>query len=168
MRPSLRFLGARGGRLGRRFAPPTLGMLPGAEMFQIERGEAKAPPPIVPTEFPPIEPVAPAAADRAASADLAQAAMPRRRHGPADPRPVYYRVPRPGATSPGDAPLRRAAPDRLSRRRNSTAPIPPLDEWPLSRIAVGVDAGAPLDRRSRPAQSTAGRASPSRASTACS
>ena len=55
MRPSIRFLAlALFGWAGVRAA--TLGVLPGAEMFSIEPSEAKAPP-IVPTQFPPIEPV---------------------------------------------------------------------------------------------------------------
>ena len=61
MRPSLRFLvlvavcwaGLRAA---------TLDMLPGAEIFRIAQSEARpAAPPIVPTEFAPIEPVQPAA-----------------------------------------------------------------------------------------------------------
>jgi len=58
MRPSLRFLTiAVLGWAGVRAA--SLGALPGAEMFRIERSEAKAPP-IVPTQFPAIEPIPPA------------------------------------------------------------------------------------------------------------
>ena len=57
VRPSLRFLGlALLGWAGLRAA--TLGALPGAEIFRIDPSEAK-PPPIVPTQFPPIEPVEP-------------------------------------------------------------------------------------------------------------
>ena len=59
MRPSLRFLAlAVFGWAGVRAA--TLGVLPGADLFKVERSEAK-PPPIVATEFPPVEPVEPAA-----------------------------------------------------------------------------------------------------------
>ena len=58
MRPSLRFLAlAVIGWAGIRAA--TLGALPGAEMFKVERSEAKPPPPIVATQFPPIDPVDP-------------------------------------------------------------------------------------------------------------
>ena len=58
MRPSLRFLAlAVVGWAGVRAA--TLGRLPGAELFRIDRSEAK-PPPIVPTQFPPVERVDPA------------------------------------------------------------------------------------------------------------
>ena len=56
MRPSLRFLGiAVVGWVGVRAA--ALGTLPGAELFRIDRSEAKTPP-IVPTQFAPVEPVA--------------------------------------------------------------------------------------------------------------
>ena len=59
MRPSLRFLAlAVLGWAG--FRAATLGTLPGTELFRVERGEAK-PPPIVATQFPPVEPIAPAA-----------------------------------------------------------------------------------------------------------
>ena len=73
MRPSLRFLaiavvGWAGVRAG------TLDMLPGAELFRIERSEARAPA-IVPTRFPPIEPVALQAAD-AEPAEYPSAAYP--------------------------------------------------------------------------------------------
>ena len=54
MRPSLRFLAlAVFGWAGVRAA--TLRVLPGADLFKVERSEAK-PPPIVATEFPPVEP----------------------------------------------------------------------------------------------------------------
>lgn len=58
MKPSLRFLGlAVAGWIGVRAA--ALGVLPGAGLFTIERSEARTPP-IVATQFPAIEPVAPA------------------------------------------------------------------------------------------------------------
>ena len=58
MRPSLRFLAvAVVGWAGVRAA--ALGVLPGAEMFSIERSEAKVPP-IAQTQFPAIDPVEPA------------------------------------------------------------------------------------------------------------
>jgi len=65
MRPSLRFLAVVAfGWAGVRAA--TLDVLPGAEIFRIDRSEAK-PPPIIPTQFPPIEPIAPARAEAAVS-----------------------------------------------------------------------------------------------------
>jgi hypothetical protein len=58
VRPSLRFLAvAVLGWAG--FRAATLGVLPGAALFQVEPSEAKAPP-IVATQFPAIEPVQPA------------------------------------------------------------------------------------------------------------
>ena len=59
MRPSLRFLGlAVFGWAGLRAA--ALGVLPGADLFQVERSEAK-PPPLVPTRIPSDRAIAPAA-----------------------------------------------------------------------------------------------------------
>jgi hypothetical protein len=59
MRPSLRFLGvAVVGWVTVRAA--TVGALPGAEIFRIDRSEAKVPP-IAATQFPPIEPIQAAA-----------------------------------------------------------------------------------------------------------
>jgi hypothetical protein len=130
MRPSLRFLAlALFGWAGLRAA--TLGMLPGAEIFRIEPSEAKAPP-IVATQFPGIEPIEPANADYGMFAEA------------------------PMAGSFGDAPAYRSAtmpayyPAAYSRPRGSGqlagvlpqprpqfyAPIPQLDEWPLSRLAA--------------------------------
>src|SRR5205823_5697354 len=58
VRPSLRFLAlAVVGWAGIRAA--SLGLLPGAELFRVERSEAKAPA-IVPTQFPVVEPIEPA------------------------------------------------------------------------------------------------------------
>jgi hypothetical protein len=128
MRPSLRFLGlAVVGWAGLRAAAH--GVLPGAEIFQIERSEAKAPP-IVPTEFPPIEPIPPAI-PLAASADFTPAAM------------VYGQRSRPAA-----APAYYAAADPVPRRSTRLSgalptpgpifysPIPSLDDWPVSRFAL--------------------------------
>jgi len=59
VKPSLRFLAlAVLGWAGVRAA--TLGAIPGADLFTIDRSEAK-PPPLVATEFPSVEPIAPAA-----------------------------------------------------------------------------------------------------------
>lgn len=133
MRPSLRFLAvAVIGWAG--FRAATLGALPGAEIFRIDRGEAK-PPPIMATHFPPIEPIAPSSAD-AASANLRQAGFPYPQIPviPAAQRtivvPVYYPV-----TSAPSAPERHAYALPEPRRQLFGA-IPVLDEWPLSRIAA--------------------------------
>ena len=124
MRPSLRFLAvAVVGWGGVRAA--TLGALPGTEMFSIERSEAK-PAPIVPTEFPPIDPVQPMTQFPPELMPYAgmQQAMPVRYQpitvpivyaSAAQPRPLTPLLPDPGPVF------------------NSR--IPPLDEWPLSRIA---------------------------------
>jgi hypothetical protein len=131
MRPSLRFLALIvTGWAGMRAA--SLGELPGGDIFRIERSEAKAaPPPIVPTEFPPIDPVQP-------EAPLADAAMPIAQpiqYAPVRPIavPVYYAA----ASAPASLP----APRRLAGVLPEPAPafyspIPTLDEWPLSRIAA--------------------------------
>lgn len=128
MRPSLRFLAiVVVGWIGVRSA--TLGRLPGAEMFRIEPSEAKtSPPPIVPTEFPPIEPVQPAMPLALATMPAAQGTQyaAARSIGV----PIYY----PAATAfPSSRPLSsvlaQPGPTFLS-------PVPALDEWPLSRIAA--------------------------------
>lgn len=137
MRPSLRFLAvAVFGWAGVRAA--TLGMVPGAEMFKVTPGEAKpAPPPIIATEFPPIEPVEPAPQFAGAPypyppqfAGGAYGYAPQM--VPVSVRPVaipvYY----------ASAPVQRAAsltPIVPVQSPQFYAPIPPLDEWPLSRIA---------------------------------
>jgi hypothetical protein len=134
MRPSLRFLAVAAlGWTGLRAA--TLGALPGAEIFRIDHSEAK-PPPIIPTEFPPIEPL-PAAADLSsndfhnAGLEYAQA-QPARGVPQTIVVPVYY----PASSNPGTM-----TPTRLSNvlpepRRQFYSPIPVLDEWPLSRMAA--------------------------------
>jgi len=86
MKPSLRFLGlAVAGWVGVRAA--ALGVLPGGGLFTIERGEAKTPP-IVPTQFPAIESVAPAQPDPAAM-QYAPATYPMQQMRPVMV-PVYY------------------------------------------------------------------------------
>ena len=134
MRPSLRFLAlATFGWAGLRAA--TLGVLPGAEMFRIERSEAKAPP-IVPTQFPEIEPIAPAPAASLASdfypAALSTGGAPQLGPVAATYVPVY------------DAPMMMPPPrqsrtplvDSLHEPRDQIySPLPELDEWPLSRLA---------------------------------
>ena len=68
MRPSLRFLAlAVVGWAG--FRAASLGMIP-TGFFSIDKSEVKAPPPIVPTEFPQIEPIEPAAPIAPAAATL--------------------------------------------------------------------------------------------------
>ena len=136
MRPSLRFLGiALIGWTGVRAA--TLGIIPGAEIFQIDRSEAK-PPPIVPTQFPPIDPVEPAAPTLAANAMNAPG-MTYAQQYPAALAvrpvavPVYYASP---AASGAPATPARFTSVLPEPRPQFYAPIPALDEWPLSRIAA--------------------------------
>jgi hypothetical protein len=130
MRPSLRFLAlALFGWAGLRAA--TLGTLPGAEIFRIEPSEAKAPQ-LVPTRFPGIEPIAPAGADYAPWPADQPAPYPAAGAPPPVAIPVYYAA----ASSPaprGGAALAGLLPEP---RPHFYAPIPALDEWPLSRIAA--------------------------------
>jgi len=128
MRPSLRFLAlAVLGWAG--FRAATLGMLPGAEIFRIDPSEAKAPP-IIPTQFPPIEPVVPAPPMTAYAYGPPYGAMP-----PIRPVavPVYY-----PAQSPAVGASRFPAIDSLlpAPRPQYQSSYAALDEWPLSRIAV--------------------------------
>jgi hypothetical protein len=123
VRPSLRFLTmAVIGWAGMRAA--TLGALPGEELFRIDRSEAKAPP-IVPTQFPAIEPIEPAAVQMA-SQDFTPASV---RVEPVTIPVVYASAPASYPTRlPGVLPTPASQPVFYSR-------VPALDEWPLSRIA---------------------------------
>ena len=130
MRPSLRFLAiAVIGWAGVRAA--TLGALPGADMFSIKPSEAKAPPPIVATEFPPIAPVEPLAEFIPASVQYVQGpqAIPVRIQPITVP--VYYSSAPTGPVRPA-----RLTPILPEPAPAFYAPIPALDEWPLSRIAA--------------------------------
>jgi hypothetical protein len=130
VRPSLRFLAlALVGWAGLRAA--TLGVLPGAEIFRIEPSEAKAPP-IVATQFPGIEPIEPANTDYGI---FAEAPMP----GPYGAAAAYQPAAVPAyhsagySTPRGSGELTGVLPEP---RPHFYAPIPQLDEWPLSRIAA--------------------------------
>ena len=122
MRPSLRFLGfALVGWAAVRAA--TLGALPGAELFSVERSEAKTAP-IVPTQFPEIAPIP--AASPVETMPYQQAMYPQPIFVP-----VYY--------GPRSAPAPR--PPKLTpilpiQGPQFYSPVPQLDEWPLSRIAA--------------------------------
>lgn len=137
MKPSLRFLGLVVlGWGGLRAA--TLGVVPGVEVFQVDSSEAKAPPPIVATEFPPIDPPAP---QLPPSAAYYQAAAMPAAPGPGPAYQDYYRQPAQQAQSePWSVPPR---PTRLagvlptpSPAPEFYSPIPSLDQWPLSRVAA--------------------------------
>lgn len=130
MKPSLRFLGLTViGWAG--FRAATMGALPGAEFFQIERSEAKAPD-IIPTEFPPIdpvEPIGPAQEQAPMAAAYPQAAL----SVPIRPVvvPVYY------ASAPSAAANLTAVPLNYSLPGpRFDAPIPPLSQWSLGTIAA--------------------------------
>lgn len=129
----------------------TLGTLPGAAVFRIEPSEAKtAPPALVTTEFPPIEPL-PAADDTlvpvAAAYPAAYAPPPQPYYPPARPNAPPEPRPTPISSAPGRVTLALPEP-----RPAFYSPIPPLDEWPLSRIAA---VSMPVNRSSvvAPAQS---------------
>jgi hypothetical protein len=129
MRPSLRFLGlAVVGWIGVRAA--ALGVLPGGELFRIERSEAKTPT-IVPTQFPTIEPVALAQPDPA----MIQYASAAYGQQPLRPImvPVYY-------AAQVSAPVAVPAPhvDGLlpPPRRSFYSSASALDDMPMSRLAA--------------------------------
>jgi hypothetical protein len=160
MRPSLRFLAlAVVGWAGLRAA--TLGALPGAEIFRIDRSEAKPPPPIVPTQFPAIEPVEPAtpvvtAANSApAPIQYVQGVI----GVPIAIRPgvvPVYHLP-PAAPAPSVAPSIQPAhlTDILPEPAlNFYSPFPPLGQEPMSRMAAAsmpIGSGAAVPGQSIPA-----------------
>jgi hypothetical protein len=146
MRPSLRFLAlAIVGWAG--FRAASFGMLP-TRFFSIEQSEAKAPPPIVPTQFPQIESVEPAtpiAPQAAVIPAAAPANVPIQYVQGVVGVPVVmqrgvvpvYRLPaaapaREPQLPPGPTPLANALP---TPEPAFYAQLPPLGEWPLSRIA---------------------------------
>ena len=129
MRPSLRFLTlALFGWAGVRAA--TMGVVPGAELFEVRPSEAKAPP-IAATEFQPIEPLPPA--PQFAQAPVTYAEMPQGVQVRVQPVtvPVYYPAAR--SAYPGPPPIAASLP---VPRPHFYGPIPALDQWPLSRIAA--------------------------------
>lgn len=137
MRPSLRFLAvAVVGWAGLRAA--SLGALPGAELFRIERSEAK-PPPIVPTQFPPIQPIAAPEAQPYPQYGYGQPPYyPGYAPPPVQPVmvPVYY-------TAQVSRPIGQAS--APAQRRAFYAPAP-NDDWPLPRTAAvsGPAAAGPM------------------------
>ena len=126
MRPSLRFLAiAVIGWAVLRMV--TFGSLPGAELFRVETARATAPP-IVPTEFPPIEPIAgaePAAANGDASS------LPLSDQGTPGPPilPFYYpaQVSVQTVSRPSSG---------MALRQLQYSPAPAPDDWPLLRPAA--------------------------------
>lgn len=152
MRPSLRFLAvAIVGWSGLRAA--TLGALPGAEIFQVARSEAKAPP-IIPTQFPAIDPVEPAPSPAVLEPAAYAAGIPSVRYVqgvvgvPVAMRPgvvTVYHLPPPTPAAASDLPpptthFTNALP---SYNLAEYAAYPPLGQAPLTRLA---SAAAPASR----------------------
>src|SRR5262249_25000722 len=123
VRPSLRFLALAvlGWAL---FRAAAMGILPGTELFRIERRQAK-PPPIVATQIPAIEPVVQPILD-----NFALPAQDGYRHPPIPPLrvPIYYvaQVSPPAATGKTGA---RVRPSLFSSNGE-------IGEWPLPRPAA--------------------------------
>lgn len=134
----------------------TLGAFPGTEAFTL--GRAAAPPrtaaaagvpAIVPTDFPAIDPVG-SDAMQSATAEAMAAAMPAPAPAPTAIPFYYYPV-----SAPGGAPYIQASLPAPRRGRLTHiapepaaafyAPIPQLDDWPLSRMAA---ASMPVRRSS--------------------
>lgn len=156
MSPSLRFLTlALVAWAGVRAA--TLGIIPAGDLLSVQRSEAREPPPLVATEFPPIQPLAGVppgyASEELVAAGYtrggATAALP-----PARVRTRVIEVPyyvTAAASSPGIPPrrtsLRGALPEPTPAVYDSGpafyAPVPALDQWPLSRFA---SSGMPAQR----------------------
>jgi hypothetical protein len=142
VRPSLRFLSLilatwAAGRAA------TEGMIPGAELLRIEPVQAK-PPPIVPTQFPPIAPVE---AAQPFDATIRPASMPVDMNGVRYVRAVVGEpvVMRPGVVTVYQLPPVAADPPPRTIRFADTLPayrlagysvLPAIDQAPLSRIAA--------------------------------
>ena len=152
MRPSLRFLAlvAVGWGAVRAYS---LGALPGGSLSLIEPSEARPAPPLVPTEFPPIEPAQEPVAAAAPVSAIYPAAAPQ---AMAQVRPVavpmYYGVRSVSVPLPPARPASEAA-DLPPPRRFNYGPVPALDEWPLSRLA-SIAMGQRQSTVVLPAQST--------------
>lgn len=129
MSASLRFLAlVLVGWAGVRAA--SLGYVPGAELFAIEKGRAQTvPPAIAQTRFPPLEQATFEYGYEQPLPPIRYAAMP-------VPVPVYYRVPMPAAAlaAPRAASYTDLAPIAAPV---FWSPVPQLDSWPLADIAKG-------------------------------
>lgn len=124
MRPSLRFLAlAVFGWVGVRAA--SLGVLPGAQLFKVAPSAAKTPP-VVPTQFAPVEPVEPAAATGPQPYPQAAAAAYPSQVQPVMV-PVYYAAP----VSPPVTGGRQRSPAATIYSANSA-----LDRWSLTGLAA--------------------------------
>jgi len=146
MSPSLRFLGvalvAWGG-----VRAATLGIIPAGDLLSIQQSEAKAPPPLAATEFPAIEPLAAASPQYAAENFIAAGytrgeatvALPPVRVRTRMIEVPYYVTASPSGIPPRPTNLRGALPEPSSAIYDAApafyAPLPALDQWPLSRFA---------------------------------
>jgi hypothetical protein len=100
-------------------------------MFAVEPSEAKAPA-IAATQFPPIEPIRPASSGMPMGAYYQPAGLPVAGYSQPLVIPVYYQyrsAPQPQPTTL--TPILPVPPPQFY------APVPQLDDWPLSRIAAG-------------------------------
>lgn len=110
-------------------------LLPGAEMFTISKAEAApVPPPIVPTQFPPIAPVQPqlAAPPAAEYAAYYPAYAPYPQPLRYQPMPVYYY---PASTPAASMPARQSAPLMPEQPPQFYETVPRLDDWDLAGVA---------------------------------
>ena len=136
MRPSLRFLGlVIVGWVGLRSV--MLGAIPGGEMFRL-RAAPPATPPIVATEFAPID--APAAPFQAQPPMYAAASAPYPSAPPAVVR-VYYTPAYPPAPSPLPPPRPQVNFNLASAPHYASyAPTAAFDRWPLANLAAATSA----------------------------
>jgi hypothetical protein len=142
MRPSLRFLAlVVVGWAGVRAY--SSGALSGGSLHLIERSEAKTVPPVVATQFPPIDPVQPADPAPAPPPAAYAQAYPYAAYGP-PPQPLQIRpvaVPVYYGVQSVSVPLPPPRPARLSNVMPTPEPaiyadLPPIEDSPLSRLAA--------------------------------
>ena len=150
MRPSIRFLAvAVIGWAGVRAA--SLGVIPGADMFKSEPATAQ---PLMATQFPQIEPIAPAPME--APPPYQQAAMPYAGYPPqmiAPPRPIVIPIDYVYRTTPPPQSSNQAVWSLPEPRKQLYFPTDRPDDWQISRLAA---TGIPAQSRvTEPMQSTA-------------
>ena len=126
MRPSIRFLAvALVGWMGVRTI--TLGAFPGAQLFTISTSEAKSPPPVIATEFPPLDPM-----------PEEPGFFPEARFEPPGAQPIaiqpaampYYYTAAPAPALESSLPA--SLPDPVMQFRT---PMPAFEQWLLARFA---------------------------------
>lgn len=121
------------------FRGVSMGIVPGIDTFTVAKAEA-APPPIVPTQFPPIASVE-AQPERSGTYDAYYPASASYPPQPLPPRylpaPVYY-YPVAAAGRTVSVPLPPARPPEVSDQAPQFySPIPQLEQWDLAQIARG-------------------------------